>query len=156
MRAQKSGRVIITESIVSHISTLGLGWYASTKHALRGMSIALRQEVRDLGIEVVAIEPGTVATGFADVAFETLKAVDHPADYQQLADGFYNYMVDSYSSAPGPESTADAMVEALTADSPHSVYKTTTDAKIGPKIAGIVPDKAYDALTLRTILKAAD
>lgn len=156
MRKQRSGRIVITESIVSHISTLGLGWYASTKHALRGMSIALRQEVRDLGIEVVSVEPGAVDTDFDEVAFERLKAVDYPEDYQQLAEDFHAYMVDAYSKAPGPESTATAMVKALTAEKPRLVYKTTTDARLGPAVIGMVPDAAYDKMILSAVHKAGE
>lgn len=156
MRKQRSGRIVITESIVSHISTLGLGWYASTKHALRGMGIALRQEVRNLGIEVVAVEPGGVDTDFDEVAFERLKTVEHPQDYQQLVDDFYAYMRDAYDKAPGPESTANAMVKALTAEKPRLVYKTTTDAKLGPAVMGMVPDAAYDKMILSAVQKAGD
>jgi len=78
MRAQRSGRIIITASVVSHVSMAGLGWYASTKHAIRAVADALRQETRDLGIDVVLIEPGAVRTGFDQMAFQNLDAVDHP------------------------------------------------------------------------------
>ena len=151
MRKQRDGRIVITTSIVSHVSQMGLGWYASTKHALTAMSIALRQEVRDLGIEVVMIEPGAVNTGFAEVAFGTMDAITPPEDYQELHTAFKKFAVNNYASSPGPESTAEAMVKAITADSPRLVYKTTTDAKIMPPVMGMVPDRAYDSLILRTV-----
>jgi len=154
MRKQRSGRILITESIVSHVSTLGLGWYAATKHALRAMSVALRQEIKDLGIHVVAIEPGAVNTGFDEVAFEKLNAIKHPDEYKALVSGFQAYMVDVYRNAPGPESTAKAMVEALTAANPSYVYKSTVDAKFGPLFAGVVPDSAYDRIILSMFNKA--
>ena len=154
MRKQKSGRIVITESIVSHISTLGLGWYASTKHALRGMSVALRQEVRDFGIDVVAIEPGAVNTEFDEVAFETLKNTPHQDDYKQLADDFLAYMKDSYKKAPGPKSTARAMVRALNASKPKTVYQTTPDAKVAPTMMSIMPDRTYDNMILSSVKKA--
>jgi short-subunit dehydrogenase len=153
MRKQHSGRILITESIVSHVSTLGLGWYAATKHALRGMSVALRQEVKELGIHVIAIEPGAVDTEFDDVAFEKLNAVQHPDEYNVLVRGFHAYMVDVYRKVPGPESTAKAMVEALTAPNPSYVYKSTADAKFGPLFAGLVPDSVYDRMVLSMFTK---
>ena len=154
MRMQRHGRIVITESIVSHITTLGLGWYASTKHALRGMSIALRQEVKDFGIEVVAIEPGAIDTNFAPVAFKALDENRIIEDYYDLSDGFKAYMLDSYSKAPDSESTAKAMVEALTTEKPKTIYKTTPDAKFGPTIIGMVKDKTYDNLILGQVKKA--
>lgn len=153
MRQQRSGRILITESVVSHVSTLGLGWYAATKHALRGMSVALRQEVKDLGIHVIAIEPGAVNTEFDDVAFQKLTAVQHPDEYKALVEGFRAYMVDVYRKAPGPKTTAEAMVEALTSPNPSYVYKSTADAKFGPFFAGLVPDSAYDRMVLSMFRK---
>ncbi|NJL56680.1 SDR family NAD(P)-dependent oxidoreductase [bacterium] len=151
MRKQRSGRVVITTSIVSHVSQMGLGWYASTKHALNAMCIALRQEVRDLGIEVVMIEPGAVNTGFAEVAFGTMDAITPPEDYRELHEGFRKFAVNNYAGAPGPESTANDMVKAITADKPQLVYKTTTDSKFMPSVVGMIPDRAFDSLILRTI-----
>jgi NADP-dependent 3-hydroxy acid dehydrogenase YdfG len=154
MRKQRSGRVVITASITSHVSIMGLGWYASTKHALHAMTVALRQEVRDLGIEVVMIEPGGVKTGFSEVAFPTIDGITPPEDYRELHDGFRKFMRNSYAAAPGPESTANDMVEAITADKPHLVYKTTTDSKVGPFIVGMVPDRAFDSMVLHQIRNA--
>ena len=148
MRKQRSGRIIIMESILSHVSTLGVGWYAATKHALRGMSIALRQEVKNLGIDVIAVEPGSVNTGFEDVALANLEAVRHPDEYSEMVKGFHAYMSEVYRKAPGPESTAIKMVEALTTANPSAVYKSTMDAKFGPLLASMVPDKAYDRMVL--------
>ena len=66
MRKQGSGRILITTSVVAHVSLVGLGFYAGTKHALKAVANALRQEVRHLGIKVSTIEPGTSKTGFGD------------------------------------------------------------------------------------------
>lgn len=151
MRKQRSGRVVITTSIVSHVSQMGLGWYASTKHALTAMCVALRQEVRDLGIEVVMIEPGAVNTGFAEVAFGTMDAITPPEDYRELHEGFKKFAVNNYATSPGPESTAEAMVKAITAEKPRLVYKTTTDSKVMPSVVGLMPDRAFDSLILRTV-----
>jgi NADP-dependent 3-hydroxy acid dehydrogenase YdfG len=151
MRKQRSGRIVITASIVSHVSQMGLGWYASTKHAIHAMSVALRQEVRDLGIEVVMIEPGGVNTGFAEVAFATMDAITPPDDYRELHDGFRQFMVNNYAATPGPESTANDMVKAITSEKPDLVYKTTTDSKFGPLVVGMIPDRAFDSMILRAV-----
>jgi len=154
MRRQRSGRIVITESLLSEISTAGLGWYASTKHALRAISTSLRQEVRHLGIDVVSIRPGGVATAFGDVAFDRLASVDHAEDYRRLATDFHAYMLDLYGRSPGPDGTAAAMVDALTAKKPRRVYRTTLDSRAMPRIAALVPDSAYDAIVLTEMRKA--
>jgi NAD(P)-dependent dehydrogenase (short-subunit alcohol dehydrogenase family) len=154
MRRQRSGRIVITESLLSDMTTAGLGWYASTKHALRAISTSLRQEVRRLGIDVVSIRPGGVATDFGDVAFDKLANVDHADDYRRLSADFHAYMRALYERSPGPDSTAAAMVAALTAKKPKRVYRTTLDSRVMPKIAALVPGSAYDAIVLTEMRKA--
>jgi NAD(P)-dependent dehydrogenase (short-subunit alcohol dehydrogenase family) len=56
------GRIVNMSSIAGRSSLPMLGAYGATKHALEGLTDALRVEVRPFGIEVVAIEPGTIAT----------------------------------------------------------------------------------------------
>ncbi|OHD71181.1 MAG: hypothetical protein A2W19_16475 [Spirochaetes bacterium RBG_16_49_21] len=155
MRKQRSGRIVLTASMVSRISTLGLGWYASTKHAVRAMGIALRQEVKELGIDVVMIEPGAVKTGFDAVALGMLRRVKHPGDYKKYAKGFGRLLSDAYRRSPGPESTADCMVKAITAAKPKTVYKTTIDAKVIPRVLALITDKLFDRFVLSSVKKAA-
>ncbi|MFM1950763.1 MAG: hypothetical protein RL418_450, partial [Actinomycetota bacterium] len=69
MRKQRSGRIIMTTSVVAHVSLVGLGWYSATKQAIKSVANALRQETKWLGIKVTTVEPGTSKTGFGSVAF---------------------------------------------------------------------------------------
>lgn len=155
MRKQKSGRIVFTTSLVSRISMLGLGWYSSTKHAVKAMAIALRQEVKDLGIQVVLIEPGVVKTEFDTIALDTLRKIDHPSEYKTLVDGFDQYMIDSYSNCPSPEGTAKCMFKAITAKKPKAVYKTTLDSKLLPLVNAHVSSSIFDKMMLTIIKKSA-
>ncbi|MBN2134896.1 MAG: SDR family NAD(P)-dependent oxidoreductase [Acidobacteria bacterium] len=151
MRQQKSGRIVLVASIVSNISMAGLGWYASTKHALKAVANALRQEVKGLGIKVSMIQPGVVKTEFDEVALSTLRKIDHPEDYKPLMKGFDKYISDSYSKCPGPESTAKCMFKAITARRPKTVYRTTLDAKFLPRLVSLMPDKLFDRVILKSM-----
>ena len=155
MRKQNSGRIVNTASVVAHISTAGIGWYAATKHALSAMTDALRQELSGTGIYVSQIEPGVVRTGFEEVAITTLKAVHHQKEYQDVMDGVADGTRRMYKNAPGPESTVKAMVHALTAKKPKSVYKTTWDSRWLPLVRRLIGGKLYDKISLRTMRKSA-
>lgn len=155
MRKERSGRIILTASLVSHLSTAGMGWYASTKHALLGMGTALRQEVKDLGIDVVMIHPGAVKTEFANVAVEKMDSIEYPEDYRLLMKGFRNNIVNSNKTSPGPESTVRAMVTAGTVKKPKTTYNTTRDAKILKRIKALLSDRVMDNLVLGMYKKAA-
>ena len=146
MRKQRSGRIVMTNSMVSHMSMAGLGWYASTKHALYAVGTALRQEVSDLGIEVVMIEPGVVKTGFDSIALGTMRGLNVSEDYREKMQGFDQYITKSYKVGPGPESTIRDMVNALTSKNPKSVYKTTSDSKMLPAVMNLIPDKMLDSM----------
>jgi short-subunit dehydrogenase len=72
MRAQRSGPIVNISSVAGKVSTPVLGWYAATKHAVKWLTDALRLEVKPFGIRVVPIEPGSIDTGFEEVAMATL------------------------------------------------------------------------------------
>jgi NADP-dependent 3-hydroxy acid dehydrogenase YdfG len=129
MREQHSGRILITTSIVAHVSLVGLGWYAATKHAARAMANALRQEVRWLGIKVSLIEPGTTKTGFGAVAFGALDSANSIAEYRPVMQGFEKWLGWLYRNSPGPKYTVRAMLRASTAKRPKAVYPSSIDVR---------------------------
>ena len=153
MRRQRSGRIIFTSSIVSHISMAGLGWYAASKHALRAMVEALRMEVSGLGIDIIEIEPGSVKTGFDEVAFKELDKIKSDDDYKNIITGFRAYVSEGYSRCPGPESTVKAMLAAAFAKKPKMVYKTTIDAAVLPRLKCILGKKMFSDTIGNLILK---
>jgi NADP-dependent 3-hydroxy acid dehydrogenase YdfG len=130
MRAQKSGRILITTSIVAHVSLVGLGWYAATKHAARAMANALRQEVAWLGIKVSLIEPGTTKTGFDTVAFGALEHANSIADYRPVMRGFEKWLGFLYRNSPGPKYTVRRMLQATTSRRPRAVYPASLDVRL--------------------------
>lgn len=148
MRAQKSGRIIVTSSVVGHVSTAYAGWYASTKHAVEAMADALRMEVQHLGIDVVKIKPGAVDTGFENVAFEKLDAAEVADDYKELQRQFTLAMKDIYSECEGPENTADIIVKAVEKKKPKTTYKTTSDAKMMIFMESLLSERRFDKIML--------
>ncbi len=63
MRERGWGRIVNVSSIYGRTSTPLTGWYQGCKHALEGLSDALRMELARDGIKVVLVEPGGVKTG---------------------------------------------------------------------------------------------
>ncbi|WP_268800398.1 oxidoreductase [Pseudomonas huanghezhanensis] len=83
MRAQRSGHVINITSVAGLIGFPGSGYYAATKHAVEGLSDALRVEVEPLGIAVTCIEPGPFRTDWAGRSLRQTRT--EIADYQDTA-----------------------------------------------------------------------
>ena len=64
MVARGRGHVVIVGSIASRSAFVGGAGYAATKHAALGFAESLMLEVRDAGVKVSIVNPGSVATEF--------------------------------------------------------------------------------------------
>ncbi|MGW4547129.1 oxidoreductase [Streptomyces violaceorubidus] len=63
MRERRSGAIVQMSSMGGQMSFAGFSAYSGTKFALEGMSEGLADEVRDFGIKVLIVEPGSFRTG---------------------------------------------------------------------------------------------
>ena len=66
MRRERSGLIINVSSVLGFLPAPFMGLYASSKHAVEGLSESLDHEVRGLGIRVTLVEPS-----FTNTPFET-------------------------------------------------------------------------------------
>ncbi|WP_026464855.1 SDR family oxidoreductase [Adhaeribacter aquaticus] len=66
MKSQDEGHIINISSIAGLNGVEKMAGYCATKFAVRGMSQALFKEVREFGIKVTCIYPGSVNTNFFD------------------------------------------------------------------------------------------
>ena len=92
MVSRERGHVVIIGSIAGRSAFVGGSCYAATKHAVMGFAESLMLEVRDAGVKVSVVSPGSVATDFSppkprdlpwqllpeDVAAAVAHAIDTP------------------------------------------------------------------------------
>lgn len=151
MRRQRSGRIINTSSVCGHIAIPGLGWYSASKHAVRAMTESLRMEVQSLGIHVVAIEPGSVATGFQAVSQSALERSSCPDDYAALKRQADAYHAFTARRAVSCDSTVAAILSAIDDPRPRAVYRTTFDARLAPRLLALLGARRFGNLLLRRL-----
>ena len=85
------GHIVMVGSIAGRSAFVGGSCYAATKHAVMGFSESLMLEVREKGVKVSVVNPGSVATSFSrrerdtswmltadDVADAVTHAIDTP------------------------------------------------------------------------------
>jgi 3-hydroxy acid dehydrogenase/malonic semialdehyde reductase len=65
MVARGRGHVVVIGSIAGRSAFVGGAGYASTKHAAMGFAESLMLEVRDAGVKVSIVNPGSVDTAFS-------------------------------------------------------------------------------------------
>jgi NAD(P)-dependent dehydrogenase (short-subunit alcohol dehydrogenase family) len=112
MRARRSGAVVQMSSMGGQLSFAGFSAYSGTKFALEGMSEALADEVRPLGIKVLIVEPGAFRTGFFAAASESGQI----ADYSATVGRTRRMVQDSDGLQPGdPAKAAAAIIAAINA-----------------------------------------
>ncbi len=80
MRARGAGRIINVASISGRQGTANLTAYCAAKHGVVGMTRALAEEVREEGIAVNAVCPGSVDTEMLRVGMPGAKPDMSPAD----------------------------------------------------------------------------
>ena len=66
MKGVDEGHILNVASIAGLNGVAGFAGYCGTKHAVRGISHALYMELREFGIKVSTIFPGSVRTNFFD------------------------------------------------------------------------------------------
>lgn len=66
MKTHEEGHIINISSGAGTNGIAGMSCYSATKHAVVGISRSLHQELRDFGIKVTCLSPGSVDTSFSD------------------------------------------------------------------------------------------
>jgi NAD(P)-dependent dehydrogenase (short-subunit alcohol dehydrogenase family) len=118
MRPRASGHIVNIASVAGKAGFPGGATYCATKHAVVGLSEAVRMELRGTGVEVSVVMPAIVRT--------------------ELATGLQEAR---FIKSVGPEDVADAIVKALQNPKfdvfvPRSVVATLYLARLLPRRAG--------------------
>lgn len=155
MRSQHRGRIINVSSIGGKIYQPLSAWYMGTKHAIEGMSDALRMEVAPFGIDVSIIEPGGIKTEWAGIAEKKLLEVSGETAYhdQAVKVGAMLSLFDQFASNPGV--IAKLMVRAVNDVKPKSRYHAGMSAGLALTGRHWLSDRQFDKMMTLAINGAA-
>lgn len=127
-------RVINITSVSARMAAPGMGPYTASKHALRGMSDALRWELDSHGVDVVQIEPGfhltpIVTGGMTQLAklFQRLPAAAQEAygGLEAIEAGRQQMEQRMFAMSDPPQKVVDLLVETLSVRAPRARYVRT-------------------------------
>jgi NAD(P)-dependent dehydrogenase (short-subunit alcohol dehydrogenase family) len=151
MRRQGNGRIVHCSSILGLVPIRYRGAYAASKHALEGLMLCLRAELKASGIHVSLIEPGPVESKMAAnglVYFEKYIDVEgsfHAAEYEeQLARLRAGGSKSRFKLKP--DAVHAVLRHALENDRPRPHYVVTTPARIGVTLKRILPARLFYGL----------
>ncbi|XGV94787.1 MAG: oxidoreductase [Leptolyngbya sp. BL-A-14] len=157
MRAQRSGHILNLSSFGGVAAVAGYGIYCASKFALEGLSEALAQEVKPLGINVTIVEPGAFRTDFRG---RSLVVPAHTiADYAETSGKAIQRTQANHGTQPGdPDKAAAAMIQVVESKNPPLRLALGADAVkiITQKLESMqVESEAWKDVSLHTALEAA-
>jgi NADP-dependent 3-hydroxy acid dehydrogenase YdfG len=155
MRTRRAGRIINISSIVGRTSFPAMGVYGATKYAVEALSDSLRMELAPLGVKVVLIEPGFVATDIVDASSrERDDAADSSGDvdgYRPLIEGAERFLEKQMKQAMPASALARTIADAAEARRPRTRYVAPVSAKGLVALFTRLPDRLADAAKRRAI-----
>jgi NAD(P)-dependent dehydrogenase (short-subunit alcohol dehydrogenase family) len=155
MRARRSGRIINITSMGGFITLPGLGFYHGSKFALEGISESLGKEVKDLGIFVTTVEPGSFRTDWAGRSM--FRAARKIPDYDAVFEPGRNNRKNYSGHQPGdPAKAARAMLTLIEAENPPAHLLLGSDAvrNVGEKLDALKAQfDAWKELSISTDFK---
>lgn len=112
MREQGSGHIVNISSLGGAFGMPFSGIYSASKFAVEGLSEALRFETRKLGIRVVLIEPGDMATRLPESRRTAAGAGDTSA-YHAAFERYKSQQAKDEAKAPSPQCVARVVAGVL-------------------------------------------
>jgi NAD(P)-dependent dehydrogenase (short-subunit alcohol dehydrogenase family) len=152
------GRIVFMGSIAGRSALPFLSPYAASKHALEALADSLRLELRPFGIHVSIVEPGTIKTAIwarsAKRADELIAGSDGELGelYGERIAAFRQIALKRGAAGAPAEKVAKVVLEALTAERPHTRYLIGRDARLRAGFERL-PDRLRDRIYERVLLK---
>jgi NAD(P)-dependent dehydrogenase (short-subunit alcohol dehydrogenase family) len=149
------GRIVFISSIGGLNANPYMSPYHASKFAIEAVGDALRQELRQFGIEVSLVEPGSVATPIWDKGKGSAEAIqdrltpEHERLYGDKVARMTRVLEKVGARGVPPEKVAEAVAHALTAERPKTRYLVGTDARVTLLMRRLLPDRVRDRLVAR-------
>jgi NAD(P)-dependent dehydrogenase (short-subunit alcohol dehydrogenase family) len=151
---RSKGRIVNMSSIGGRVAQPFAGPYITSKFALEAITDVLRLELIEWGIDVIAIEPGTVATPIwqksSNQAGELLSAMtpDKRALYGKRVDKMTKVLARQTKRGVPPAKVAAAVEHALTSKRPKTRY-LVGDARVLLTLKTVLRARLFDRLLYR-------
>lgn len=157
MLRKNRGRIVNITTVGVNLAIPFGGLLNASKSAFAKVSDTLRLELRNFGVRVIAVEPGSIFTPAVDKTLGNLEEVisSLPADAQRVYGpmirrvGGRGYKMEKNGSVP--DVVAVAVQHALTADRPRLRYRVGKHARLLATLPKVLPESLLDALLMKML-----
>jgi NAD(P)-dependent dehydrogenase (short-subunit alcohol dehydrogenase family) len=121
------GRIVMISSVAGTNGNPLLSPYATSKHAIEGLSESLRREFMLFGIDVIVVAPGAVKTPIWDKADEIDIAAYSRSPFLPALERMRAYMLSLAKTGLAAETIGEVVHQALTLPSPKVRYEVSPE-----------------------------
>jgi NAD(P)-dependent dehydrogenase (short-subunit alcohol dehydrogenase family) len=139
MRHQGAGLIVNISSILGSIPAPFMGVYASTKHALEGLSESLDHEVRAFGVRVVLVEPHYTRTNLDASAAQAEGRIEAYASQRQRTAAVITH---NTNTAPEPNLVAEAVLRSI--EGPYRMRRPIGQAVLLSRLRRLLPARLFE------------
>src|SRR6476659_1406287 len=156
------GTIVFIASIGGRVASPFMSPYNTSKFAIEALGESLRHELRPWEIDVVVVEPGSIDTEIwskgRDQLSERLEDMPEGARrlYGQQITRFGEVLNETASRGIPAEKVAEVIHKAIASENPKHRYLVGTDAKIGARLKGTLPDRTFSKLAARQMKMPTD
>lgn len=150
-----SGRVVNVTSIGGRVALPMFGPYHASKFGLEAITDSMRAELRPWGVDVIAVEPGSVRTEIWDrgsAIGREIRSKLPPRALELYGDAIEAGLASAKSTGERgikPERVAAVIEKALTARRPRTRYLVGADARVMLAMRRLLTDRGWDRLVAR-------
>jgi NAD(P)-dependent dehydrogenase (short-subunit alcohol dehydrogenase family) len=151
---RSGGRIVNMSSVGGRVAQPFAGPYIASKFALEGVTDVLRIELLEWGIDVIAIEPGTIATPIWEKSSREAEAVlakltpEQRDLYGKRLAKMSKVLERQTKRGASPDKVAEAVEKALTASRPRARY-LVGDARVLVALKTLLPTRLWDRILYR-------
>jgi NAD(P)-dependent dehydrogenase (short-subunit alcohol dehydrogenase family) len=154
MLRASAGRIVMVSSLGGRVAFPYASAYHASKFGMEGLAESLRAEVRPLDVDVVIVEPASMATAIWEKGRDSLAesrelmTAEQAAVYGSALETF-DERLKSAEDSEDPREVASAIREALTTGSPSERYPVGRGARTLATLRPLLPDALYDRVAAR-------
>jgi NAD(P)-dependent dehydrogenase (short-subunit alcohol dehydrogenase family) len=157
------GTVVFIASIGGRVASPFMSDYSASKFGVEALGDTLRREVSRWGIDVVVVEPGSIATEIWRKGSDALEQQTGamPADARRLYGGQMEAFGKAFLEETGgrgipPKKVANVIHKAIRSNKPKARYLVGVDAKVAARLHATVPTRTFDRLLNRQLKQPTD
>lgn len=140
-RAKRTGTIINIGSLAGKFALPYHSVYVSSKFALEGYTLSLRQEVSQFGVKVTLVAPNNIQTTFPKPYHCQEDSV-----YKNDIDAVWSTTVKKIEAAPLPAVVAKKVLKILNKNNPNPVYTTGGAAPLLAFAKRLMPNRLIEFL----------